>query len=70
MEENIVDVGEPFDLDSIIALHTQDTTNFPVEEDQGDEEDGITIHPPPTAFQALQALRTVLRFQEYALGPR
>ena len=66
VEENIVDMGEPVDLDSIIALHTQDTTNFPVEEDQGDEEDSIIIQPPPTAFQALQAIRTVLRFQEYA----
>jgi len=68
LEENIVDMGETVDLDSIIAPHTQDTTNFPVEEGQGDEEDGIIIQPPPTAFQALQAIRTVLRFQEYALS--
>ena len=43
-----------------------DTTGIPVEEDQGEEEDGIIIQPLPTAFQALQGLRTVLRFQEYA----
>ena len=66
VEENIADIEEPIDLGSIVALHTQDTTGIPVEEGQGDEENDIIIQPPPTAFQALQALRTVLRFQEYA----
>lgn len=45
VEENIADMKEPIDLDSIIALHTQDTTGIPVEEGQGDEENDIIIQP-------------------------
>lgn len=62
-DENQLDPN-PADMDSIIASYT--TIPAPIDEASSDEEEYSLPEPPPSINQTLEALQTVLRYEEYS----
>ena len=68
VEENQMELEQSADLDSIVAAYT--TMSAPVDEASSDDEDIPPPLPPPSLKQAIEALKTFLRWEEYSEGSR
>lgn len=63
-DEDLIDPN-PQDLDSIIASYTIPSPMAQVDEPNSDDDDGNNPPPPrPSSKQTLEALQTVLRYEE------